>query len=491
VPATETSLPALAFLPEDDPLRCKAVLPSPASMELALDKERTAALARQLGVPVPVSRLIREPGEIGPEAPLPVVLKPVRSKVLFGNRIATLAAALVRDEETRRRLLDRWLPYTPVLQQEYAGGRGIGIELLYDRGRMRWAFAHERLHEMPLTGGASTYRRSIEPPPALLDSAVRLLDALRWHGVAMVEFKGVPEGPYCLMEINPRLWGSLALTIDAGIDFPHGLWLLAGGESPGAQPRYRRGQCTRYVPGDIQWMSANWRADHADPLLLTRPRRQALLEWFRPLTGRESWDHWNWRDLRLNASLYSRMFRAYAESWGRKAARRRLARQARAGYRNFLDRRPPFDKPVRRILFLCLGNICRSPFAGAWARKNLGEFESGSAGLGAISGRTSPEHVIHAAEALGLDLTGRPSEPVERERMEWADLILVMDLENYEAVARRFPEALPRTLLLGPFAPGGGLVIEDPYNSSEEETRRIFEGMLKALEGLAPLVRRK
>ncbi len=99
-------------------------------------------------------------------------------------------------------------------------------------GRKIWHFAHERVHEYPLTGGASSYRRSINPPAAMLQDAEKLLTALNWHGVAMVEFKIDAKGQHWLMEINPRLWGSLALSLDAGVDFPLGLLKIARGEQP-------------------------------------------------------------------------------------------------------------------------------------------------------------------------------------------------------------------------------------------------------------------
>ena len=133
-----------------------------------------------------------------------------------------------------------------------------------------WHFAHERVHEYPLTGGASSYRRSITPPAAMLHDAEKLLTALNWHGVAMVEFKMDAKGQYWLMEINPRLWGSLALSIDAGVDFPLGLLQIARGNEPAPQPKYKVPYYTRDLRTDVDWLKSNLRADHQDPLLHTR-----------------------------------------------------------------------------------------------------------------------------------------------------------------------------------------------------------------------------
>jgi predicted ATP-grasp superfamily ATP-dependent carboligase len=89
-------------------------------------------------------------------------------------------------------------------------------------------------------------------PPATGEHATRLLDAIGWHGVAMVEFKNderdaVPK----LMEINGRLWGSLQLAIDAGVDFPA---LIARSAIDGTfppQPAYRVGVRNRWFWGDV------------------------------------------------------------------------------------------------------------------------------------------------------------------------------------------------------------------------------------------------
>ena len=222
VPTTEASLLMLRSLPETDPLRVKAVMPSNECLDIALDKERTWQAARILGLPVPDSILIESVEGLRRANQFPLVLKPIRSKIVRNGYVVTLQAAIVDDERNRLEHLHAWLPYVAVQQQTYVRGRGVGVELLYNRGQKVWHFAHERIHEYPLTGGGSTYRRSIHPSAELLASSEKLLNALQWHGVAMVEYKAKPNGPFCLLEINPRLWGSLALAIDAGVDFPRG-----------------------------------------------------------------------------------------------------------------------------------------------------------------------------------------------------------------------------------------------------------------------------
>ena len=73
----------------------------------------------------------------------------------------------------------------------------------------------------PAEGGLGVYNETTTAPE-LMEQAVALLSALDWHGPAQVEFKrDARDGQLRLMEVNPRFWGTLDLSIQAGIDFPY------------------------------------------------------------------------------------------------------------------------------------------------------------------------------------------------------------------------------------------------------------------------------
>jgi hypothetical protein len=96
-------------------------------------------------------------------------------------------------------------------------------------------------------------RESIALPQPMTDYALRLLQHVGWHGVAMVEFKVEQSSgiPY-LMEINGRFWGSLQLAIDAGLNLPYLLLLMAKGRlTSGPHPAYRVGVRSRWLLGDL------------------------------------------------------------------------------------------------------------------------------------------------------------------------------------------------------------------------------------------------
>src|ERR1041385_5291818 len=92
VPSTEASLLGLRQLDQDDPLRRKAVIPCNTALDIALDKDKTWQLARDLRIPVPASILFSSTAEIGRAEQFPVVLKPTHSKEMLGGEMSRLGA---------------------------------------------------------------------------------------------------------------------------------------------------------------------------------------------------------------------------------------------------------------------------------------------------------------------------------------------------------------------------------------------------------------
>lgn len=486
VPSTESALQAFLALREDDPLRRRAILPDNRALAAALDRGLTWKLAAELAVPVPATRLIdRLPAEPSGDV-YPLVLKPARSKSVYQGELRTYAPIIVRDAAERRSVLNEWVPRMSVLEQEYVRGWGVGIELLYDRGRMLRHFAHERLHEWPLTGGASTYRRAIEPPAEMLAASRRLLEALKWHGVAMVEFKRRADGSFALMEINPRLWGSLALSIQAGVDFPLSLWQIAAGEPLPTQNGYARGLRARHLSADLIWQKANLFADRRNPLLLTRPRVVSLLEPLLVFAGREKWDHFRWADPRPGLRELKQVARVVLRAGERQRQLRTLLSR-RDGIIRRVVRRVAAARASGKpsIVFLCQGNVCRSPFAAMLARDRLGGFRVDSAGFDRRANRVTPANVAEGAALLGYDMTHCRSTPVTEDLLRSADLVCFMDFGQLDQLIETYPRFKQYSVPLGLFADPPVVEIEDPDRQDAATTRRVLLQIVSAVDGLA------
>jgi predicted ATP-grasp superfamily ATP-dependent carboligase len=135
--------------------------------------------------------------------------------------------------------------------QEYIRGIGAGTAFLFNKGQLRASFAYKRIREYPITGGPSTIRMSIKHDE-MTNAGRKLLEKLKWHGIAMVEFKLDKKGMPVLMEINGRFWGSIALAYKSGVDFPYLLYKMAIDGDIVKQKNYETGVICRWlIPGDL------------------------------------------------------------------------------------------------------------------------------------------------------------------------------------------------------------------------------------------------
>lgn len=139
--------------------------------------------------------------------------------------------------------------------------------------------------------------------------------------------------------------------------------------------------------------------------------------------------------------------------------RRHLAAQ------QLLVRRP---RP-QRILVVCHGNICRSPYLQAVLQRALPEVAIMSAGFFG-SGRPVPEFSVALAAKRGLDLSSYRSRPLTGSLVRSADLIIVMDSFQARDIARAFPVDRARIVIAGDLDPRfeGGRGITDPWNLPQE-----------------------
>lgn len=218
------------------------------------DKVALYERALELGVRVPKSVAVRNPSDLEravTEIGLPAILKPCRSWLRIDNRfVPTSVARAASASELQELLVREEFRRAPFLYQEEIRGKGIGVFALYRHGEAVAFFSHRRLREKPPDGGVSVLSESCAPDPTVLQSAKRLLNDARWHGVAMVEFKGESGSEPYLMEVNARFWGSLQLAIDAGVDFPKLLLEGVARETPSEARRYVEGRRLRWFLGD-------------------------------------------------------------------------------------------------------------------------------------------------------------------------------------------------------------------------------------------------
>jgi predicted ATP-grasp superfamily ATP-dependent carboligase len=277
--------------------RVRIALAGEPALGVAIDKERTLAAARQLGIAVPrtlvVSRVSEAPlalREIG----LPAVVKPSESWLWDGRGGARVVSQVVTTAEEAGEAVARLTRFGGVtLLQELLSGRREAVSFLYAGGETHARFAQWAKRTEPPLGGESVLRQSIAVPPDTGDQAERLVRHLGLEGYSEVEFRRDRAGVPCLMEINPRLSASVEIAVRSGVDFPHLLYQWASGAAIDRVDGYRVGRWMRHLKGDIMTTIASIRRRGRPEV--TPPARALLdfgLSFLRPM----SYDYLDWAD---------------------------------------------------------------------------------------------------------------------------------------------------------------------------------------------------
>ena len=164
---------------------------------------------------------------------------------------------------------------------------------------------------------------------------------------------------------------------------------------------------------------------------------------------------------------------------------------------------PPLPRRVTSVLFICKGNICRSPFAGIRFRqlldaRGLSGVRSASAGISTTQAARAPQEACTAAGGYGHSLDAHEPLQLTRELVREHDLVVVMEADQLRQLRASYPDAADRILLLplldeeasgyerfnisDPF--GGPL---DGFHACYARIDRALQRLLDQLAGAAPV----
>jgi protein-tyrosine phosphatase len=189
-------------------------------------------------------------------------------------------------------------------------------------------------------------------------------------------------------------------------------------------------------------------------------------------------------DKTLSLSMYCKAF-----LYGMREACAYLYR--RANVRHTYERWAVVRLPdsVQSVLFVCKGNICRSPLAEAYFR-SLVEKEGRhitvrSAGLETTPGRPADAKAKTVALEHRLSLEEHATTQVHRELLDQSDLIIVMEVGQKDRIQRLYPRSKGKVVLLGRFDFSGSLEIADPYGGTREDFLSCFQQVSRCCDVLA------
>lgn len=142
------------------------------------------------------------------------------------------------------------------------------------------------------------------------------------------------------------------------------------------------------------------------------------------------------------------------------------------------------------VLFVCHGNIMRSPMAAELFRARVATLDAAigvaSAGTWTSKGRPADPRAVAAARELGVSLETHRSQPVTPALIATSDLVCVMDYRNEVDVLTRFPGSARKTIMLGGLdaSTSSGPMIPDPYSLGAEAVAECYQRLDTAVTAL-------
>ncbi|GAC1381069.1 MAG: hypothetical protein NVSMB33_07560 [Ktedonobacteraceae bacterium] len=277
--------------------KVQIALAKEAALSIAVNKEQTLEIARQMGIAVPHAVTLGSVSEVNAalrEIGLPAVVKPVESWLWGEQRGTRVISQLVTTPDEARRAVEM-LTYGggTVLFQQFLSGRRESLSFFYANSEIyaRYAFWGKRTN--PPLGGVYVLRQTIAVPTDTGEQAERLVREIELEGYSQVEFRRDSAGKPYLMEINPRLNLAIATAVRAGVDFPYLLYQWANGDSLEPVKSYHVGRQTRYLAGDIMTTLASVRQRGRPGVT---PPVYAFLLFFLSFFIPMEYDYVDWRD---------------------------------------------------------------------------------------------------------------------------------------------------------------------------------------------------
>lgn len=472
----------------------KLSIPDEHGLELFFDKLKTREMAAALNIPVAHGRLLTDGDTVTSilaDVRLPLIIK-YRKSYSWPELYVRTSVKLVLTEGQ----LAEWLEKNPkrgsdLLVEQIFEGFGIGLSVLCDRGCVLQAFEHHRVREIQ---GSSYYRKSMPIDASRQGAVAKMVAHAGFTGIAMFEFKAnAATGQWILLEVNARPWGSLPLPVALGVDFPYRLYRLLVKEEATPAVSYRQEVYGRNFVPDLWQMASVAKTLARRPGALSAHVLRWILEFRRLFNAREYQDVWvrddpqpGWRDFKdfTSSAFQSLRSKLVGPAPLPTGLRKKIRAMAMAG-----------NQPVN-ILFLCQGNICRSPYAELKLRQLLAgrhaDCEVQSAGMLPRNRRPSPGVAVQAAGKHGVNLTLHRSRHACEQTIRAASVIVLFDRINWSSLNARYPSSLDKAYFLGEFANLDEKVIEvlDPEGQSEaafDATYRQIDQCLERLVAALPL----
>ena len=257
-------------------------LPSAEAVRRSVDKLLLLEAAAAAGLTPPASRRctdLEQAREAAAELGLPVVLKPVQSFAPVNGGLRQRSVAVAADLRALAEAVPRFDP--PFIVQRFEDGRFLSCTGVVAEGRLLALTTSRVLRLWPPGAGMHAFSETMPAPDGLVERVRALLASLEWQGIFQLQMLELADGRLAVIDLNPRVFASIALDADAGAN-PAAVWcdwLLGRDPAPVVARPARR---YRWEEGELchfAWQLRHRRLRAAARVLL--PHRRVTHSWFR------------------------------------------------------------------------------------------------------------------------------------------------------------------------------------------------------------------
>jgi predicted ATP-grasp superfamily ATP-dependent carboligase len=281
LPGTDAALMAVSSRRERLEPHARMGLPPHDAVDASTDKIRLQEASERTGLAAPEAVVCANAGDgvaAAEQLGFPVVLKPRRTFFELDGRIQQRGSAVAQDAAGLEGLVERF--GSPFLVQRAIPGSVYSAAGVVTEGGLLSFAAARYLRTFPPEGGNVAFGETIEPPPGLRDSVEQLLGELGWRGIFELELIRNESGQFHAIDLNPRLYGSLALATAAGTPFAV-IWcehLLGRDQQPSTA---RPGVRYRWEEADLRYAVAKARHGRLrEAATALAPRRRVAHAYF-------------------------------------------------------------------------------------------------------------------------------------------------------------------------------------------------------------------
>ncbi len=491
-PCDERSIYPLWQVKHHLPSKTKLAISNQKALDVLFDKWKTKQAALKHNIPVANGELVDlsrcSYDQLREKYGDKFVVKPLQSfevqsldrreKVVIVKSIEDYMAFAESNAVDRNYLIEAYFP-----------GNGEGLSVLSIEGKVKAAFSYCRLAE-PDSGGGSSYRGSTEINPEQLRSVELVCGETNLTGLAMFEFRrNTHNNEWILVEVNARVWGGLPLAEVAGVDFPKMYcdYLSKGIVSDNLVTSDKRVKA-RALTADLYEIKRE-----GEKISQEKGRSQSFIHMAgrlgsiaKVLTTSESIDSFRLDDPKpfvaelsdIANSLYipiisSIPFLTQCRRWMIKNHLKKIL----------------MENPNRRILFICYGNIIRSPFAEKYFKEKISHSHVwaniDSFGFHLKEMRKSPQIAVTAASQLACDLTKHTSKCITQLDIRETDVLIYFDEKNKLMIESGYK--VNHAYCAADFLDSGyprDRHIDDPYESDVETIKACYDKIKNALDNV-------